>query len=149
MREDEDRLVERRVVAPPALPRIGAPRSACCGTELASAHDLSANVGVTFGYHRVAGVLLAAFDAVRLEPFLEVEHPLVELLAANAERLLLGLVGPGHVAVERNGDVRSYLAHEPRIAFRAWIRIAGSTASGPVSTVPMADLAVGSIRRLE
>ena len=41
----------------------------------------------------------------------EPDDPVMEVLAALAERVLLGLVRPGHVSVKRDGDVRPDLAH--------------------------------------
>src|SRR4051794_6186142 len=109
--DDEDRLVEGRVLAPPARPRIVAPGTATGRTELPAPHDLGADVRVFLVDNRAADVLLAALLAVRLAPRLELDDPVVELFAPLAERVLLALVGPGDVAVRRYRDVDSHLAH--------------------------------------
>jgi hypothetical protein len=52
-----------------------------------------------------------ALVAVRLAPCLERQRPLVELLAALAERVLLTLVGTGDVPIQRHRDLESDLRH--------------------------------------
>ena len=48
---------------------------------------------------------LAALPAVGAAPRLRGEGPLVQALAADAERVLLRGIGPGDVAVERHAEV--------------------------------------------
>ena len=76
--EDEDRLVEGRVVTPPALPRIVAPRAAAGRAELAPTHDLGADVRVLLPHHGAAGVLLAALQAGGLAPRPQPDQPVVK-----------------------------------------------------------------------
>src|SRR3954452_20760959 len=111
VRQDEDRLMEGRVLAPPALPGVLAPGAALGRSELATPHDLGADVVVRLLDDRGADVVLAALPAVGLAPRLELDDPFVELLAALTERVLLALVGSGDVAVRRNADVNSHFAH--------------------------------------
>jgi hypothetical protein len=63
--EDEDRMVERRIVAPPALPRIVVPRPRAAA-EHVPAHDGRAGAGGDVLGERCARVDLAAFLAVAL-----------------------------------------------------------------------------------
>src|SRR5829696_380907 len=109
--DDEDGLVEGRVLAPPSIPRLLGPRPAARRAELAAAHDLGADVVVRLLEDGAAGVDLAALSAVGFPPSLEGEHPVVNLLAALAERIFIALVGPGDVAVCRNRYVHPHLAH--------------------------------------
>src|SRR4051794_23914520 len=111
MGEDEDGLVEGRIITPPALPGIVSPRPTLRGAELAAAHDLGADVGVCLREDLAVQVDLPALAPVGLAPGLQHEHPLVEVLSALAERILPALVGAGDVAVGRNRDVHSHLAH--------------------------------------
>ena len=100
VREDEDRLVEGWVLAPPAPPRIVAPTASGGRTELAPTHDLGADIRMLLGDHGAADVLLAALQAGGLPPRLQDGQPVVKPLAALAERLLLALVRAGDVAVQ-------------------------------------------------
>src|SRR5438477_526859 len=102
--EDEDRMVERRIVAPPALPRIVLPRPGTAA-EHVPAHDRRARAAEDVLGEQCARVDLAAFSAVALAERLERHQPLVELLTANPERMLQALVGTGDIAIERHGDV--------------------------------------------
>ncbi len=113
MGEDEDRLVEGWIVAPPALPGIVAPGTTGRWAELAAAHDLGADVRVFLSHDRIAVVLLPALHAVELAPDLEHDEPVVQALTALTEWVLHALVGAGDAAVEGCRDVRSYLAHAP------------------------------------
>src|SRR5215216_853218 len=56
-------------------------------------------------------VVHPALEPVRLAPAPEAEDPLVELLAAYAERVLEVRVRPGDVAVERHADLEGHLRH--------------------------------------
>src|SRR3954452_13779340 len=108
-REDEDRMVERRIVSPPALPRlVPRPRTAA---EHVPAHDGRAGAAEDVLRERRARIELAAFLAVALAERLERDQPAVELLTADAERMLRRLVGPGDEAVDRHRDVQLQLAH--------------------------------------
>ena len=77
-REDEDRLVVRRIVSPVALPRLVAPRSRPA-TEHVSTHDGGADVA---GYplrNRCARVDLPAFFSMRFAKGFERNEPVVKL----------------------------------------------------------------------
>src|SRR3954447_21514598 len=83
VREDEDRMVERRLVAPPAVPRrIGRPwtRSAA---EHVPAHDRGADVLQPLLHDRRALVDDASLQSVRIAPDREREHPRVQVLATD------------------------------------------------------------------
>src|SRR5512132_33664 len=108
--ENEDRVVEGRVVSPPALPGVVAPRSRPA-TEHVSAHDGRAHVAENLLGDRRARVDLAAFLTVALAECPERNHPLVKLLSSDPEWILLALLGTGDVAVERYRDVHLELAH--------------------------------------
>ena len=60
---------------------------------------------------RGAGVDLSPLAAVRPAPGLELEDPLVQRLAAFAERVLLALVRAGDEAVERDRDLELEVPH--------------------------------------
>ena len=59
----------------------------------------------------VDAVHLAALPAVGLAPGLQGQGPLVELLPALAEGVLLALIRSGHVAVQRHRDLESHFRH--------------------------------------
>ena len=86
------------------VPGIVAPRPGPAA-ELAAAHDLGADVRERLLDDRVARVHLSALLAVGLAPRLQRDHPVVQALAALAERVLLALVRSGDVAVRRDRDV--------------------------------------------
>src|SRR4029079_6748334 len=109
--ECENGVVNRWVATPPAPPRIVAPGPAGRRPELAPTHDLGADIRLLLGDHGAADVLLAAHQAAGFAPRLRRDHPLVKPFAAVAQRVVLGLVGAGNVAVQGGRDVRSYLAH--------------------------------------
>jgi hypothetical protein len=110
VREDEDRMVERRIVAPPAPPRIVVPRPRAAA-EHVPAHDGRASAGEDVLRERCARVDLAAFPVVALAERFERYQPIVEPLTADSERMLRALLGTGDIAVERHGDVQLELAH--------------------------------------
>src|SRR5947199_8769009 len=102
--EDEDGMVEGRIVSPPALPRF-VPGSRAAA-EHVPAHDGRAGAAEDLLGKRRARVDLAAFLAVALAERFERYQPLVELLTADSERMLQALVGTGDIAVQRHGDVQ-------------------------------------------
>jgi hypothetical protein len=108
--EHEDGIVEGRVLAPPAPPGLVAPVPPDRAEHVAP-HHRRADVRLQLLDHRSAGVDLAALFAVCLAPGLELGYPVVQLFAPNPERVLLALVGPGDVAVERRCDAESELVH--------------------------------------
>src|SRR6185437_4459002 len=107
--EDENGVMERRIVSPPALPRL-VPRSRAAA-EHVPAHDGRTGVAEDVLGERGARVDLAAFLAVALAERLERDQPVVELLAADPERLLWRLVRTGDEAVDRHRDVQLQLVH--------------------------------------
>ena len=110
--EDEDRDAERWLVAPPAVPQRLGPGPAH-GAEHVAPHDHGAGAAESLFHDRRRGVDLAALPAVRLAPGGELDDPLVQRLAAFAERVLLALVGAGEVAVGGDRDLAFDLAHQP------------------------------------
>jgi hypothetical protein len=102
--EDEDRVVEGRVVPPPAVRvRVVLPRPLPAAEHPPPHHRGAGAAGRFLDELRVpAG--LASREAVALAEGLEPECPLVEPLAALAERLIEGLVRPGDEAVQRHRD---------------------------------------------
>src|SRR5438034_6742463 len=107
--EDEDGMVEGRIVSPPALPRL-VPGSRAAA-EHVPAHDGRAGAAEDVLGERRARVDLAAFLAVALAERLERDQPVVELLTADPERMLWRLVRAGDEAVDRHRDVQLQLAH--------------------------------------
>jgi hypothetical protein len=109
--EDEDGHVERRLVAPPALERLVAPRALLAAEHLA-AHDHRALAAEMLLEDLVVdGALLAAFAPVLLAPGPDADRPLVQLVAAGAERLLGGWIGARAEPVEGHGDVEGDVLH--------------------------------------
>src|SRR5687767_28669 len=104
MGQHEDRVVKRRIVSPPSLPwRIGRPWSVSTA-EHVSPHDARADVLEVLGGDFIVRSGLAAFLRVCLAPASRRDYPVVELLAAFAERVRAALVGTGDVTVERHGN---------------------------------------------
>ena len=100
MRDDEDRLVEGRVVAPPTLPGVVAPGPAVAGPNFPRPM-ISAP---TFSYVSATTAVLA-FSSPPSMPWgsrhaFSWTDPVVESLAALAEGLFLALVRAGHVPVK-------------------------------------------------
>ena len=109
--EHEHRLMERRLVAPPpARPRVVLPRAAAAAEHLA-AHDARADPGKRLARELRVDVRLAALEAVLLAPRHRGERPLVQQLAALAERVVERRVRAGDEAVERRRDVEDELSH--------------------------------------
>src|SRR5438034_4383441 len=115
--EDEDGMVEGRIVSPPALPRL-VPRSRAAA-EHVPAHDGRAGAAEDVLGERRARVDLAAFLAVALAERLERDQPVVELLTADPERMLWRLVRAGDEAVDRHRDVQLQLAHRSSLCRHA------------------------------
>src|SRR2546426_562645 len=99
MGENEHGVVVGRVVAPPARPLLVAPGTTMDRAEHVSAHHASPDVLARFLEYPRALVHLAALLAVGLAPGCQRNHPIVEPLAALAERVLHALVRAGDEAV--------------------------------------------------
>ena len=99
MCEHKDGVMERRVLAPPAVPRALSP-GAGTASEHVAAHHRRSDVLEPPLDDGSARADLAALFAVQLPECLEREEPLMELHPALADRILLALVRPGDIAVE-------------------------------------------------
>src|SRR5918992_975544 len=111
MGDDEHGVVVGRVVAPPARPLLVAPGTTADRAEHVPAHHPGADVLDRFLEYPCALVHLAALLAVGLAPGGQRNHPVVEPLAALAERVLLALVPAGDETVQRDRDMTPKLAH--------------------------------------
>src|SRR6188474_1272338 len=100
MREHENGMVVRWILAPPADPGIVPLPGPGMTAEHVAPHDRGANARERLFYEVVAGVFLAARLPLHLVPEPEREEPLVEALAADSKRFLHALVGTGDEAVE-------------------------------------------------
>src|SRR5437660_5570670 len=111
MAENEHGVVVGRVVAPPARPLLLAPGATADRAEHVSAHHAGPDVLARFLDYPCALVHLAALLAVGLAPGGQRNHPVVEPLAALAERVLLALVWAGDETVQRDRDMTPQFAH--------------------------------------
>src|SRR5215211_1996400 len=111
MGENEHGVVVWRLVAPPARPLLVAPATTADRAEHVSAHHAGPDVLARFLDYPCALVHLAALLAVGLAPAGQRNHPVVEPLAALAERVLLALVRAGDETVQRDRDMTPKLAH--------------------------------------
>jgi len=111
MCEHENRVVEWRVIAPPSLPWVLAPRSAHRAEHVA-AHDRRAEIVERLAQHVIVNSRLAASCvAVQRAKGFGGKGPVVNMDRAFAKRIFHALVRPGDVAVERYRDVESQFAH--------------------------------------
>src|SRR4051812_35423934 len=102
--QDEDRHMVRRIVSPPPFPLIVRPGSAY-RSEHVAAHDPRAEI-LERAYREVvvdAGCAAVSRQHIALEGA-GWNKPLVQLLAATAERLVEALVGAGAEAVGRHAE---------------------------------------------
>src|SRR6266496_2115132 len=104
-------LVSDLGAAPPARPLLVAPGAAADRAKHVPAHHPSADVLARFLEYPCALVDFAAPVAVGLAPGGQRNHPVVEPLAALAERVLLALVRAGDETVQRDRDMTPKLAH--------------------------------------
>src|SRR5262249_47106675 len=105
VRQHEHRNVEGRVVAPPAVRvRVVRPRPLAAAEHL-PAHDDRADAGDVGLDKPGIGVVFPALAAVAIAEGLRRDEPIVQLLAALAERLLERRIRAGDVAVQRDRDV--------------------------------------------
>src|SRR6266508_376739 len=111
MGDDEHGVVEGRLVAPPARPLLVAPGATTDRAEHVSAHHRGHDVLARLLEYPCALVHLAALLVVRLAPSRQRNDPIVEPLAALAERVLLALVRAGDETVHRDRDMTPELAH--------------------------------------
>jgi hypothetical protein len=102
--EHEHRVVEGRVVAPPAGPPVAAPGPADRAEHVA-AHDRGADAYVGPGGELVVDALVAALPAVRPAKAAGGQGPFVQSTAAGAQRVVGALVRAGAAAVERDREV--------------------------------------------
>src|SRR5204863_2717397 len=103
------RHVVGRVLAPPPVPRL-VPRPVAA-TEHPPAHDERAHAAREPLGDVGVGAVRTALQAVLRAPAAGRDDPVVQALAALAERVLGALVGPGAEPVERYGAVRVDFAH--------------------------------------
>ena len=99
MGEHEHGVVVRRLVAPPSVPLVAAPRAPDRAEHVAP-HDGGADSGVAPDDELVVDTSVAAVDPVHFTAGVGGERPLVQARAAHTERVVDALVGTGHVAVE-------------------------------------------------
>src|SRR4051812_13686469 len=100
--KDEDRRVERRVVAPPALPsRVVVPAR---WSELSCPHDLGPDPWIVQPQKGVVDPSAAARFADPLMPPACAEHPFVEALTGVAEWLVATQPLAGTETVERDRE---------------------------------------------
>src|SRR5690606_33869213 len=121
MRQHEDRMVKRRIAAPPPIPRLLPVPRARLAAEHVAAHDGGANVRRELLQHGGALVHFAALEAMRDPPGGKGYDPVVQPLPSHAERLLHALVRTGRKAIERDGDPESepgHLSAVPRARLR-------------------------------
>src|SRR5689334_2772338 len=100
MGEHEDRMVERRILAPPPTPRFLGVPAAGMTTEHVATHDRGTDVLRLLLEHSCALVVLATALTMRAPPGSQSNDPLVEGFTTDAERLFHSLVGTGCIAVE-------------------------------------------------
>src|SRR6266571_254792 len=105
MGENEHGVVVGRVVTPPARPLLVAPGTTAGRAEHVPAHHAGPDVLDRFLEYPCALVHLAALLAVGLAPGGQRNHPIVEPLAALAERVLLTLARAGDETVQRDRDM--------------------------------------------
>ena len=111
MRQDEDRRVIGRLVAPPALPAFVRPR-ATDRAEHVTPKNPRAEPGQSLSGTIVIDARLSAFVAVHVLPSARGEEPLHQGHAADADGILQVLAGSCSITVDRNREAlvkRQYL----------------------------------------
>src|SRR5450631_3425046 len=107
VRENEHRVMERRIGSPPAVPWIlGVPRARVPAKHVAP-HDRSADAGERLLDDRAAFVDLATLQAMERTELRELEGPLMQASATDSERVLHALAGTGDKAIERHRDSKT------------------------------------------
>jgi len=102
--EDEDRVMIGRIISPPAGPLLVRPPSAY-RPEHVAAHDRCPDPGEASGDEVVVETVLATLLPLHLQARSGLEHPGMEVLAADAEGILQALIRSGPVAVQRDGEI--------------------------------------------
>src|SRR5262249_28977407 len=154
VRENEDGVVDRRLLPPPAGPGgVGIPRPGVTAEHVAP-HDRRTEVGQRLLDHRGARGDRATLEAVRLAPDRQRERPVVELHPAQAERVGDALVRARDVAVEGHRDREPQPRHRgeppqvgPPFHGRKTLRAAVSKAQA-ISTLPRPSVSSMSSRKL-
>src|SRR5256885_9025735 len=111
MRDDKNRVMERRLLPPQAMPRLLGLPSRGMTAEHVPSHDRRADVYQLGLEHLRVLVVVAPGLAVPAPPGPKGDDPLMESFAAEAEGLLQALVRSGSVAVERHRDTQTQLGH--------------------------------------
>src|SRR5512133_3480967 len=122
LRENEDGVMERRVVAPPGVAVGIVLPGALAAAEHPAAHDRGADAADVLRNDLGVPVVLAALHAVLLAPRTRFEHPLVQPLAVGAEWLLERLIRAGDVSIQGHRDVENDLRHRSSSFARSRVR---------------------------
>src|SRR5262245_17800535 len=116
MGEDENRLMEWRVVAPPTFPRWLPPRAVASAEHIAT-YDRRSNIFKCFPqYVVICSGFSATHVAVNRSKGLKFEKPVVEMIPSFTKRILDALIRPSDGAVECHRNVESQFAHRVFIA---------------------------------
>ena len=107
--QHEDVVVVRRVVTPPTGPILVGPFAAN-RSEHVAAHDRRADPGPESGSELVIDPLTPTVFATHLVEHASGDEPVVQSLAADAERIIEALIRSGGVAVD--GDADAVHAHD-------------------------------------
>lgn len=130
VRHDVDGHVERRILAPPAVPVLAFPRPRIAAEHVAS-HHVRADVPLSFFDDARAGVDFPAIHPVRFAEGGGGKRPAVQALATNPQWIFEALVRPGHEPLERYRDVEPENTHGS-LPFAIWVgrlRVAGADLS--------------------
>jgi hypothetical protein len=103
--------MKRRIISPPAVPRLSGIPGARVAAEHVPAHDRGADVGQRFLDHPGALIHLPALEAVHRPEDGERKHPLMQPLSANPEWIVLALLWSRGVAVEGHCNPEAQLGH--------------------------------------
>ncbi len=102
--EDEHRMVEGRIIAPPAGPFVLTPRSPD-RTEHVPSHDGGTDTDIAPRDEAIVDALVTAVHADHLSTGAGSEHPFVQSVTTYAERVVDALRLPGRVSVKRDREV--------------------------------------------
>src|SRR5208282_3426964 len=102
--DHEHRNMERRILAPPSLPRLGVP-----GTAVRPEHIASDNPGAndveSFSEHVVIDTGSSSGLAAQTVGAARCKGPAMQGLSAYAKRMLQALIGPSPIAINRYAEV--------------------------------------------